>query len=63
MNLIVMAATAPFGWIGGLLSDISRTLPFILNLVLLALGFCITVVYYKLNPRLTDVHDEPVAVE
>jgi len=47
MNLIVMAATAPFGWIGGMLSSISRTLPFILNLCLLTVGFCITVLYYK----------------
>jgi hypothetical protein len=47
MNLIVMAVTAPFGWIGGMLSSISRTLPFILNLCLLATGFCVTVLYYK----------------
>jgi len=49
MNLIIMAATAPFGWIGGMLSDISRIFPFILNLVFLCAGFCITIVYYK-NP-------------
>jgi len=47
MNLIVMAVTAPFGWIGGMLSNISRTLPFILDLCLLTAGFCITVLYYK----------------
>jgi len=49
MNLIIMAATAPFGWIGGMLSDISRTLPFVLNLGFLCAGFCITMVYYRRN--------------
>jgi len=56
MNLIIMAATAPFGWIGGILSDISRTLPFVLNLGFLITGFCVTMVYYKRNPQLSDVH-------
>jgi len=51
MNLIVMAATAPFGWIGGVLSDMSRILPFVLNLVFLCAGFCVTVLYYgKVRP-------------
>jgi ribose/xylose/arabinose/galactoside ABC-type transport system permease subunit len=56
MNLIIMAATAPFGWIGGILSDISRTLPFILNLGFLTAGFCITIIYYKSNLQLSDSH-------
>jgi MFS family permease len=63
MNLIIMAATAPFGWIGGLLSDVSRVFPFILNLVLLAAGFCITIAYYTLNPRLIDVQEGLVGSE
>ena len=46
MNLIIMAATAPFGWIGGILSDISRNLPFVLNLCLLAAGICVTIIFY-----------------
>jgi len=49
LNMVVMAITAPFGWIGGLLSNISRTLPFVLNFVLLALGFCITLIFYNKN--------------
>jgi len=44
--MIIFALTSPFGWIAGILSDISRTLPFILNLFLLVLGFIITLVYY-----------------
>jgi MFS family permease len=51
-HMIIMAATSPFGWIGGLLSDISRNLPFVLNLCLLAVGFFVTFFYYLKNPRL-----------
>ena len=47
LHMVIMAATSPFGWIGGILSDISRNLPFILSLVLLAIGFCVTLVYYS----------------
>jgi len=45
--MIIMIATAPFGWIGGFLSDISRNLPFVLNLFLLAAGLLITMIYYR----------------
>jgi MFS family permease len=44
--MLVMGATAPFGWIGGILSDISRNLPFALNLGLLLLGIIITLFHY-----------------
>lgn len=47
--MVVMAATAPFGWIGGFLSDVSRNLPFALNICLLAAGIIITLVYYNKN--------------
>jgi MFS family permease len=48
--VITMAATAPFGWIGGMLSDISRALPFVLNLCLLGAGALITLIFYTINP-------------
>ena len=54
VSMTVMAVTSPFGLIGGILSDISRTFPFVLNLCLLAAGFCITFIYYKKNPRLEN---------
>jgi len=54
MNLVVMAVTAPFGWIGGMLSSVSRTLPFILDLCLLAAGFCVTILYYKHEQLVID---------
>jgi hypothetical protein len=49
--MFIMIATAPFGWFGGFLSDISRNLPFILNLVLLTIGIVIIFLYYH---RTTD---------
>jgi MFS family permease len=47
--MIVLAATSPFGWIGGILSDISRNLPFVLNMIVLAAGFIVTLVYYTMH--------------
>ena len=52
LYLVTMAATAPFGWIGGILSDISRSLPFIMNLCLLGLGVYVTEKYFK-KPQIT----------
>jgi len=46
-SLIIMASTAPFGWIAGLLSGFSRNFPFILNLCLLAIGLCATHIFYR----------------
>ena len=45
--MIMMLVSAPFGWIGGLLSEISRNLPFVLNLIILAAGLIITLIYYR----------------
>ena len=47
LNMIIMAITAPFGWIAGLLSNISRTFPFVLNLCLVTAGIFITLIYYS----------------
>ncbi|MCL2720698.1 MAG: MFS transporter [Treponema sp.] len=45
--MIVLSIAAPFGWIGGILSDISRNLPFVLNIVFLIIGIIITMIYYR----------------
>ena len=45
--MFIMIVTAPFGWIGGILSDISRNFPFMLNMVILVIGLVITFVYYR----------------
>jgi MFS family permease len=44
--MLIMGAMAPFGWIGGILSDISRNLPFTLNLALLLAGIAVTLFHY-----------------
>lgn len=46
-HTIIMLATAPFGWISGLLSSVSRTLPFTLTAVLLLLGILVTLRFYR----------------
>ena len=51
LNMIILAVTSSFGWIGGLLSSISRELPFILSLCFLVLGFFVVLIYYKKNPQ------------
>jgi hypothetical protein len=43
----VMLVSVPFGYIGGLLSDISRVLPFVLSIVLLLLGILATALFYR----------------
>jgi len=45
--MFIMLVTAPFGWIGGILSDISRNLPFVLNMTILAVGIIVTLTYYR----------------
>jgi hypothetical protein len=47
LQTTVMMVSVPFGYIGGLLSDISRVLPFVLTIVLLMLGILATTVFYR----------------
>lgn len=47
LQTTVMLVSVPFGYIGGLLSDISRTLPFVLCIGLLLLGIFATAFYYN----------------
>ncbi|MDR1048107.1 MAG: MFS transporter [Treponema sp.] len=50
-HMIIMFATSPFGWIGGILSGINRSFPFMLNIILLATGIVVTLLYYHRNPE------------
>jgi hypothetical protein len=60
-HMMVMIVTAPFGWLGGFLSDISRNLPFILNLFLIASGVLVTYLYYLKNPdHSAELHESVV---
>jgi MFS family permease len=45
-HMIIMFVTSPFGWIGGKLSGLSRSLPFVLTAGLLGAGIIITLAYY-----------------
>ncbi|MCL2440634.1 MAG: MFS transporter [Treponema sp.] len=45
--MFIMMVSAPFGWIGGFLSDISRNLPFILNMIILMIGIAVILLYYR----------------
>jgi MFS family permease len=47
---VVMLAVAPFGWIGGLLSGMDRSLPFALTTGLLVVGLAITLLFYRQDP-------------
>jgi MFS family permease len=47
LQTTVMMVSVPFGYIGGLLSDISRILPFVLSIALLMLGILATAFYYR----------------
>jgi MFS family permease len=56
LQMIVMLISVPFGYIGGLLSSVSRTLPFALNIFLLFTGILVTFYYFakkeaRLMPR------------
>jgi len=46
-RIVVIAATVPFGWIAGLLSEIDRSLPFVLTSGLAIIGIAVTLVRYK----------------
>ena len=46
LQTTVMMVSVPFGYIGGLLSDISRILPFVLSIALLLLGILATTIFY-----------------
>ncbi|MBB2182444.1 MFS transporter [Lachnospiraceae bacterium MD1] len=51
LQTTVMLVSVPFGYIGGLLSDISRILPFVLSIVLLLLGILATAIFYRKAPE------------
>ncbi|WP_010259946.1 MFS transporter [Treponema primitia] len=49
LQMTIMFVSAPFGWIAGGLSGISRNLPFVLNIGLLIIGIIATVLHYRKN--------------
>lgn len=53
LQTAVMLVSVPFGYIGGLLSDISRILPFVLSITLLLLGILATALFYRNQNKTT----------
>jgi len=53
LQTTVMLISVPFGYIGGLLSDISRALPFVMNIVLLVLGILATTLFFR-KPQINE---------
>lgn len=51
---VVMAASAPFGWISGWLSEVNRTLPFVLTSALLIIGVIATARFWVTTHEPTD---------
>ena len=49
LNTVVMMVSMPFGYIGGLLSEVSRVLPFVLNMCLLTFGITAALIYFRKN--------------
>lgn len=47
LQTTVMLVSMPFGYIAGLLSDVSRVLPFVLNIGLLIIGIVVTAMFYR----------------
>ncbi|NLP34142.1 MAG: MFS transporter [Clostridiales bacterium] len=47
LQTTVMLVSVPFGYIGGVLSDISRILPFVLSIGLLLIGILVTSLFYR----------------
>lgn len=54
LQTTVMLVSVPFGYIGGLLSDISRVLPFVLSIALLLLGILATTLFYR-NRKVSNI--------
>ena len=63
LQTTVMLVSVPFGYIAGSLSDISRTLPFILGIGLLILGILATLWYYGSRDKSAKVDGKYSAKE
>jgi len=58
LYVIVIVMTTPFGWVAGQLSEINRTYPFILNLVMLAAGGFLVILAGKVATHNPEVEAE-----
>jgi MFS family permease len=60
LQTTVMLVSVPFGYIGGLLSDISRILPFVMSITLLLSGILATTLFYRQSTVLRDLKAQEV---
>ncbi len=49
LQTTVMLVSVPFGFIAGVLSDVSKELPFVLSIGMLLLGILTTALYYRVT--------------
>jgi MFS family permease len=56
LQTVVMLVSVPFGIVGGMLSDVSKALPFVLSIGLLVLGLAVSAWYFH---PLDDSHPDP----
>jgi MFS family permease len=59
LYLVMLTATTPFGWIAGQASQLNRSLPFVINIVLYCIG---AVLAFVASRRITATPAEPVEV-
>ncbi len=55
LNLVVLTCTSPFGWIGGQMSEVNRSLPFMLTISLYVAGAALA--FFASRRR--TVHTQP----
>ena len=60
LQTTVMLVSVPFGYIGGLLSDISRILPFVMSITLLLSGILATTLFYRQSTVYRDLKAQEV---
>ena len=59
--VIVISFTSPFGWLAGLLSEVNRNLPFILNMIIVACGAVLVILAARHSLKPLDSPQEPEA--
>ena len=52
---VVMLSIAPFGWVAGLLSDVDRSLPFVMTSALMVIGLVITQWRFRGRPQIENL--------
>jgi MFS family permease len=62
LYVVMIVLTAPFGWLAGVLSEINRILPFLLNIVLFSIGALLVYLTARNQRRLRRL-EQPAEAE